>query len=206
MKLDRVTQSRIERVTDQLATEFDGVFARGTVARLVQDSVDRLGEDTITRYVPVLVERFARDRLISCGQADGLLRKYVPNLLFVCTENSGRSQMAAALAHHVSEGRIGVRSAGSNPASHIDVAVIEAMAELQIDMAFEFPKPVTPEILRAADVVVTMGCSDACPIVPGPRYRDWHIDDPAGRDLDEVRRIRLDISNHVLDLLKDLLP
>jgi arsenate reductase len=206
MKLDRLTQSRLERIARDLAAEFDGVFAPGTVERVVQDSLDRLGAITLSTYVPVLVERFARDRLISCAQADGLLNRYVPNLLFICTENAGRSQIAAALAHHVSEGRIAVHSAGSNPAGHIELTVIEAMAELQIDMAFEFPKPVTPEVLRAADVVVTMGCNDACPVVPGPRYLDWHIDDPAGRDLDEVRRIRLDISNHVLDLLKELLP
>jgi hypothetical protein len=168
MTLDRLTQSQIERVTTNLVDEFDGVFACGTIARLVQDSLERLGDMTVTRFIPVLVERVARDRLIPCAQADGLLCKDVVNLVFICTENAGRSQMAPALAHHVSEGRIAARSADSNPVSHIDLTVVDAMAELQIGMAFEFPKPVTAEVLRAADVVVTMGCNDACPDRPGP--------------------------------------
>jgi len=206
MKLDPLTRSRIDRVTSALAEEFEGVYARGTVALLVEDTVTRLETITVTRFVPVLVERFARDRLLASAQADGLIAKYVPSVVFICTENAGRSQMAAAVARYVSQGQVSVRSAGSDPASHVDLAVIEVMAELDIDMAFEFPKPLTREILRAADVVVTMGCNDACPVIPGPRYRDWHIDDPAGRELGDVRRIRLDISDHVLDLLKELLP
>jgi protein-tyrosine-phosphatase len=206
MRLDPLTRSRVERITGELVAEFDGIYARGTVARMIEDCIDRLGEITFTHFVPVLVERFARERLLAGAQASGTLPKYVPNVVFICSQNAGRSQMAAALARHVSEGQIAARSAGSDPASHIDLAVIEAMAELDIDMTFEYPKPVTDEVLRAADVVVTMGCNDACPVVPGPRYLDWHIADPAGRNLDEVRRIRLDITNHVLDLLKGLLP
>ncbi|HWI73561.1 MAG TPA: hypothetical protein VNT55_16505 [Baekduia sp.] len=205
MKLDRLTRSRVERMTAELVAEFEDVFAPGSVALVVEDTVARMGEITVTRFVPLLVERFARDRLLAAAQADGLINKYVPNVLFICSANAGRSQMAAAITNHVSQA-VYARSAGSDPAGHIDLAVIEAMAELGIDMAFEYPKPITDEIVRAADVVVTMGCNDACPVIPGPRYRDWHIDDPAGRDLDDVRRIRLDISNHILDLLKELLP
>jgi arsenate reductase (thioredoxin) len=206
MKLDALSRARIDRITGELVEEFAGVYAPGTVALLVADSVERLGDVAVTHFVPLLVQRFARERLLAGAQADGLIRKYVPNVVFICSQNAGRSQMAAALARHVCEGRICARSAGSDPAGHIDLAVVEAMAELGIDMAFEYPKPVTDEVLRAADVVVTMGCDDACPVVAGPRYRDWHIADPAGRDLDEVRAIRLDITNHVLDLLKELLP
>ena len=127
-------------------------------------------------------------------------------MLFVCTENAARSQMAAALARHVSEGRVDALSAGSDPASVINHAVVEAIAELGIEMAFEFPKPLTDEVVRAADVVVTMGCGDRCPVHPGPRYLDWAVPDPAGQDLATVRIIRQDIADHVLDLLKELLP
>jgi arsenate reductase len=128
--------------------------------------------------------------------------KYV---LFVCNHNAGRSQMAAALTRHISQGHVEALSAGSDPASAIDGVVVEAIAELGIALAFEFPKPLTADVVRAADVVVTMGCGEACPVLPGPRYLDWPIADPARQDLDTVRRIRLDISNHVLDLLKELL-
>jgi protein-tyrosine-phosphatase len=206
MRLDRLTQSRIDRITRELAVEFEGVFAIGSVARIVEDSVERMGQITVTRFVPLLVARFARDRLVAAAQADGLNQRYMPNVVFICSANAGRSQMAAAIARHVSNDGVRAWSAGADPASHIDLAVVESMCEIGIDMAFEYPKPITDEILRAADVVVTMGCDDACPVIPGPQYRDWHIDDPVGRDLCEVRRIRLDISNHVLDLLKELLP
>ena len=114
--------------------------------------------------------------------------------------------MAAALTRHVSEGRVDVMSAGSDPASAINDAVVEAIAELGIEMAFEFPKPLTDEVVRAADVVVTMGCGEACPVLAGPRYLGWAVADPAGQDLATVRRIRHDIADHVLDLLKELLP
>lgn len=206
MKLDALTRARSEGITADLVEDFAGVYAPGTVARLVEDSVEQLGDLAVTRFVPLLVHRFARERLLAGAQADGLVPKYVPNVLFICSQNAGRSQMAAALARHVCEGQICARSAGSRPASHVDPVVIQAMAELGIDMTFEHPKPVTDEVLRAADVVVTMGCNDAWPVVPGPQYRDWHIADPAGRDLDEARAIRLDITDHILDLLKELLP
>lgn len=206
MKLDPLTRSRVDRMTAELVVEFEGVFAQGSVARVVEDTMQRMGEITVTRFVPLLVQRFARDRLLAAAQADGLISRFMPNVVFICSANAGRSQMAAAIANHVSQGGVRAWSAGADPAGHIDLAVIESMAELGIDMTFEYPKPITPEILLAADVVVTMGCDDACPVVPGPRYRDWHIADPSGRDLDDVRRIRLDISNHVLDLLKELLP
>ncbi len=125
-------------------------------------------------------------------------------MLFVCVQNAGRSQMAAALVRLRSEDRVHVRSAGSAPAEEIDPAVVEAMAELGIDLGEEFPKPLTDEVVRAADAVITMGCGDACPIYPGKHYEDWVVDDPAGRDLDTVRRIRDDIDGRVQALLKEL--
>jgi arsenate reductase (thioredoxin) len=128
----------------------------------------------------------------------------VPEVLFVCVHNAGRSQMAAALLDHYAEGRVYVRSAGSAPANEINPDVVAAMVELGLDISKEFPKPMTPEAVRAADVVVTMGCGDSCPIFPGKRYEDWEVDDPAEADVNGVRRIRDDISSRVRKLLAEL--
>jgi arsenate reductase (thioredoxin) len=127
-------------------------------------------------------------------------------VLFVCVHNAGRSQMAAGLVKLRSQGRIDVRSAGSTPADEINPAAVEAMAELGLDLSEEFPKPLTDDAVRAADVVITMGCGDACPIYPGKRYEDWDVDDPAGEDLETVRRIRDDIDGRVQRLVGRLLP
>jgi arsenate reductase (thioredoxin) len=129
----------------------------------------------------------------------------VPEVLFVCVQNAGRSQMAAGLLSHRAQGRARVRSAGSDPAEEVNPVVVEAMAELGIDLRQEFPKPLTDGAVQAADVVVTMGCGDACPVYPGKRYLDWELPDPGGRDLNEVRAIRDEIDARVQDLLADLL-
>ena len=128
----------------------------------------------------------------------------IPEVLFVCVHNAGRSQMAAALLAHHAKGRVHVRSAGSTPADEIDPAVIEAMTEIGLDLSREFPKPLTDEFVRAADAVITMGCGDACPIHPGKRYEDWELDDPAGRSVEEVRAIRDELDRRVRDLLAEL--
>ena len=128
-----------------------------------------------------------------------------PEVLFVCVHNAGRSQMAAGLVGLRSGGRIGVRSAGSAPADEINPAVVEAMAEIDVDLSREFPKPVTDNAVRASDVVITMGCGDACPIFPGKRYEDWTLDDPAGQDLETVRRIRNEIDARVQTLIHELI-
>jgi arsenate reductase len=128
----------------------------------------------------------------------------VPSVLFVCTHNAGRSQMAAALLDHQAAGRVRVTSAGSQPADQLNPAVVQAMAEVGLDISREFPKPLTADKVQAADVVITMGCGDACPIYPGKRYLDWDLPDPAGLDLAAVRPIRDDISQRVQWLLADL--
>ena len=128
----------------------------------------------------------------------------MPEVLFVCVHNAGRSQMAAALLDHYAEGRVTVRSAGSAPADQLNPDVIVAMEELGLDLSKEFPKPLTDASVQAADVVITMGCGDACPIYPGKRYEDWALDDPAGADLDGVRRIRDEIAGRVRRLLDEL--
>jgi arsenate reductase (thioredoxin) len=129
-----------------------------------------------------------------------------PEVLFVCVHNAGRSQMAAALLDHHAAGKVRVRSAGSAPADTINPAVIAVMEELGIDLSTEFPKPLTDDVVRASDVVITMGCGDACPIYPGKRYLDWQLDDPAGQSVDQVRPIRDDINTRVQQLLAELLP
>jgi arsenate reductase (thioredoxin) len=129
----------------------------------------------------------------------------VPEILFVCVHNAGRSQMAAGLVKLRSVGRVHVRSAGSDPGEQVNPAVVEAMQEVGVDMSEEFPKPLTDEVVHAADVVITMGCGDACPIYPGKRYEDWALDDPAGQDLEAVRRIRDEIDGRVRRLVGELL-
>src|ERR1044072_6406665 len=126
-----------------------------------------------------------------------------PEVLFVCVHNAGRSQMAAGLLDQLSRGPVRVRTAGSDPADEINPVAVEAMAEVGVDLSNEFPKPLTDDAVRAADVVITMGCGDACPICPGKRYEDWELDDPAGKDLETVRRIRDEIEERVPSLLEE---
>ena len=204
--LDPVTRRHVERAADALQNEFAGVFAQETIARFIAESTDLLGGGSINVFVPVLAHRFARERLKALGQAQGVIAKEQPEVLFVCVHNAGRSQMAAGLVKLRSEGRIHVRSAGSDPGEQINPAVIEAMTELGVDMSEEFPKPLTDEVVRAADVVITMGCGDACPIYPGKKYEDWALDDPAGQELETVRRIRDELDTRVLTLVGELLP
>jgi arsenate reductase (thioredoxin) len=203
--LDPVTQHHVRQAANALADEFAGVFSKETIERYISESVDLLGETRVNVFVPVLAHRFARERLKALGQAEGTITKVQPEVLFVCVQNAGRSQMAAGLVKLRSEGRIHVRSAGSQPANEINRAVVEAMEELGVDMDEEFPKPLTDEVVRAADVVVTMGCGDACPIYPGKRYEDWTVDDPADQDLETVRRIRDDIDARVQRLIAEVL-
>jgi arsenate reductase len=204
--LDPVTQHHVRLAADALAGEFAGVYSRETIARYIAESLDLLGNARINVFVPVLAHRFARERLKALAQAEGRIVKDVPEVLFVCVQNAGRSQMAAGLMTLRAEGRVHVRSAGSDPAEEINPAVVEAMAELGIDLEEEFPKPLTDEVVRAADAVVTMGCGDACPIYPGKRYLDWELADPAGQDVETVRAIRDEIDARVQALLAELVP
>jgi arsenate reductase (thioredoxin) len=203
--LDPATRSHVEKAADALQDEFAGMFSRESIARYITESVDLLGASKVSVFVPVLAHRFARERLMALGRAEGIITKDMPEVLFVCVHNAGRSQMAAGLVKLRSGGRIHVRSAGSDPGAEINPAVVEAMEELGVDLGEEFPKPLTDEVVRAADVVITMGCGDACPIYPGKRYEDWVLDDPAGQDLDTVRRIRDELDERVQKLISELL-
>ncbi len=203
--LDPVTRQHVEKAAEALQEEFAGTFSRETIARFIAESVDLLSESKINVFVPVLAHRFARERLKALGQAEGLITKEQPEVLFVCVQNAGRSQMAAGLLTLRSGGLVSVRSAGSDPAEVVNPLVAMAMAELGVDLAEAFPKPLTDEVVRAADVVVTMGCGDACPIYPGKRYEDWELDDPDdATSLDEVRSIRNDIDARVQQLVGEL--
>jgi protein-tyrosine-phosphatase len=203
--IDPVTRHHLEQAAARLAEEFEGIFSRETIARYMAESEDLLGEARINVFVPVLAHRFARERLKALAQAEGILTKDQPEVLFVCTHNAGRSQMAAGLVKLRSDGRIHVRSAGSTPANEINPVAVEAMEEIGVDLGEEFPKPLTDEVVKAADVVITMGCGDACPIFPGKRYEDWELEDPAGKDLETVRRIRDELDERVQTLVAGLL-
>jgi arsenate reductase (thioredoxin) len=203
--LDPVTRQHVEKAAEALQSEFAGTFSQETIARFIAESVDLLGESKINVFVPVLAHRFARERLKALAQAEGIVAKDQPEVLFVCIQNAGRSQMAAGLLTLRSGGLVGVRSAGSDPAEVVNPLVALAMAELGVDLEEAFPKPLTDEVVRAADVVVTMGCGDACPIYPGKRYEDWVLDDPAeATSLDEIRSIRNAIDARVHQLLGEL--
>jgi arsenate reductase (thioredoxin) len=205
--LDPVTRHHVEQAAEALHREFEGIFGQETIARYIVESTDLLaGNARVNVFVPVLVHRFARERLKALGQSQGVIAKDQPEVLFVCVHNAGRSQMAAGLVKLRSEGRIHVRSAGSAPGSEINPAVVEAMQEIGVDLSEEFPKPLTDEFVKGADVVITMGCGDACPIYPGKKYEDWELDDPAGQDLESVRRIRDEIDARVQNLVAELAP
>ena len=188
LDVDVITRGHLERGLAGLRGEFAGTFSSETIERYMAESMEALGGARLKDFVPLFVHRFARERLHALGQLEGTIAKDVPEVLFVCVQNAGRSQIAAALLDHYADGRVHVRSAGSAPADQINPDVVTAMSELGVDVSKEFPKPMTDEVVQAADAVITMGCGDACPIYPGKRYEDWEVDDPADADLDGVRR------------------
>jgi protein-tyrosine-phosphatase len=201
---DPVTLRHVEQGVKGLKEEFRGIFSEATVDRFVKESLEALAGSRAPQFVPIFVNRFARERLRALAQSEGTIAKEVPEVLFVCVHNAGRSQMAAGLLNKRAEGRVHVRSAGSTPANELNPRVVEAMREIGIDISQEFPKPLSDEFVKAADVVITMGCGDACPIYPGKRYEDWELDDPAGQDLETVRRIRDEIDARVAALIDQL--
>jgi protein-tyrosine-phosphatase len=188
-----------------LSREFAGTFGVDTIERFLYSSYDQFAERaTVVRYLPLLAERFARQRLRALAKVEGLAHDGKPTVLFLCTHNAGRSQMAMGFFTHLAGDAAIAWSGGSQPVNEINPAAIAAMTERGIDISGEYPKPWTDEIVRAADVVITMGCGDACPIFPGRRYEEWVLDDPAGLDLDGVRPIRDEIERRVRHLLAEL--
>jgi arsenate reductase (thioredoxin) len=195
-------QHLVRSVAARLEPPFSGTFGPETIERFVLDSLEQLLPSAkITTYLPVLAEKFARDRLRALARIESSLPPTMPGVLFLCVHNAGRSQMAAGWLRRLGGDRVMVWSGGSEPNSEINPAAVAAMAEVGIDITDEFPKPWTDEVVRAADVVVTMGCGDACPLYPGTRYEDWELDDPAGQSLDAVRPIRDEIRSSVEALM-----
>jgi arsenate reductase (thioredoxin) len=176
-----------------------------TIERFVAESLDLiLPRARIRTWVPVLVQRLTDDRLRALGRLESDRTDLNPSVLFLCVHNAGRSQMAAGWMRHLAGDRVDVFSGGSEPAAELNKAAVAAMAEKGIDIGQELPQPWADEIVRAADVVVTMGCGDACPVFPGKRYLDWELDDPAGRSVGDVRPIRDEIERRVRTLMSEL--
>jgi protein-tyrosine-phosphatase/DNA-binding transcriptional ArsR family regulator len=195
----------LDRIAADLATRFAGVFSTETVSEYVHGSYTLLADRArITRYLPSLTARFAADRLRALAQADGLTTDDVPDVLFVCVQNAGRSQLASAILRSLAGGRVRVLTAGSEPAGSINPKIVAALDEIGIPIGGEYPKPLTDEVVRAADYVITMGCGDACPIYPGRRYLDWDLPDPADLSMDGVRAVRDDVNQRVRNLLAEL--
>ncbi|WP_104181382.1 low molecular weight phosphatase family protein [Arthrobacter sp. B0490] len=195
----------LHRISDELAAVFDGVFGPDMVERYVFESYAALARTAkIRTYLPIITRRFARDRLDALAHAQGKRPSGVPEVLFVCVQNAGRSQMAAALLRDLTQGSVNVRSAGSMPAEHLDENVVTAMHEIGLNLDEQFPKPLTDDVVRAADVVITMGCGDTCPIYPGKKYEDWNISDPAAMDLEGVRTVREVLRTRVDNLASQL--
>jgi arsenate reductase (thioredoxin) len=195
----------LKSATRTLRGEFEGTFSVETIEQFLATSYEQFAERaTITNFLPLVAERFARQRLHALARVEGRRDDGLPIVLFLCVHNAGRSQMALGWFGLLAGNRATAWSGGSEPASEVNPAVVEAMAEAGIDIIGEYPKPWTDEIVRAADVVVTMGCGDACPVFPGKRYEDWVLDDPAGLGLDAVRPIRDEIGRRVKDLLDGL--
>ncbi|WKZ82217.1 MAG: arsenate reductase ArsC [Acidimicrobiia bacterium] len=205
MALPPETQLMIDQAAQRVQRDFDGVFGVETIARFMAESQEMLeSRARILTWLPILIERLARDRLQAASRLRTPPRDRKPAVVFLCVHNAGRSQMAAAWARRIGGDAIEVFSGGSDPASEVNPAVVQAMAEEGIDLAGERPLPWTDEVVRAADVVVTMGCGDACPVFPGIRYLDWEITDPAGMTADQVRPIRDEIRDRVSGLLAEL--
>lgn len=198
-------QFLLRQAAVRLQDRFKGKLNTETIERFMTDSLDRLMEKaTTTTWIVLLAERFAGERLRALVRLETNPALLNPSVLFLCVHNAGRSQMAAGFMRLLSGGKVDVFTGGSEPAEDINQAAAQAMLERGINIKGEIPQPWADEIVRAADVVVTMGCGDACPVYPGKRYLDWEVDDPSGKTLEEVRPIRDDLEQRIKDLLREL--
>jgi arsenate reductase len=198
-------QLALRTAAERLAREFDGLYGAETIERFLITSYDQFASrSSVANFLPLIAERFARQRLHAPAKVDGLHNDGKPVVLFLCVHNAGRSQMALGFFQHLAGGNAIAWSGGSEPGTAVNPAAIAAMAERGIDISQEYPKPWTDEVVRAADVVITMGCGDTCPFFPGKRYEEWILDDPAGLGVDSVRPIRDDIERRVRTLLASL--
>jgi protein-tyrosine-phosphatase len=204
---DAALKLRLEVATNRLAEEFDGVYDRDTIATMIQESAQALSPKGVTPYVHILAERFTRERLKAQAQSEHRLTKTTPEVVFVSLTGSGRAQMAAALLAKEAKDAVSVHCAGSDAWSEIDQNVRAAMTEVGADLEEAFVRPLTNEVLAAADIVVTMGRSVGEVDIPdSARHVDWRVGDPAGADLEEVRRVRDDIERRITTLVGEVLP
>lgn len=199
-----ISPDEIDRIVGDLSTEFEAVFGAVEVERMVVDSMDLLEQIRSGSLRENEVEEFTRKRLQAQGRIEGTLLAGIPSVIFVCVHNAGRSQMSAGWARHIGGDRLLVFSGGSAPAEVINPRAVEAMAEVGIDISGAFPTSFTDEIVQASDVVVTMGCGDACPFFPSKRYLDWDLADPHDASLAEVRIVRDEIGRRVGQLLTEI--
>lgn len=198
-------QLALRTAATRLKGEFDGTFGQKTIERFLHSSYDQFASrSSIPNFLPLLAERFARQRLHALAKVEGHAHDGKPTVLFLCVHNAGRSQMAMGFFQHLAGDRAVAWSGGSEPGYEVNPSAVAAMAERGIDITSEFPKPWTDEIVRAADVVITMGCGDACPVFPGKKYLDWELDDPAGKNVEDVRPVRDEIERRVRALLAEL--
>lgn len=198
-------QVALKSAASHLSREFEGIFNVETIDRFVHSSYDQFaGRATVANFLPLLAERFARQRLQALARVEGHRDDGKPTVLFLCVHNAGRSQMALGFFEHLAGDQAVGWSGGSEPGEQVNPAAIAAMAERGIDISHSYPKPWTDEVVRAADVVITMGCGDACPVFPGKRYEEWVLDDPAGKDVAAVRPVRDEIERRVRRLLGQL--
>jgi protein-tyrosine-phosphatase len=198
-------QLALRSAAANLREDFEAIFGRETIERFLASSYDQFAHrSSIANFLPLIAERFARMRLKALAKVEGKHDDGIPIVLFLCTHNAGRSQMALGWFNRLAGGRAVAWSGGSEPGDEVNPAAVAAMTEVGIDITREFPKPWTDEIVRAADVVVTMGCGDACPIFPGKQYLDWELDDPHGKGVAAVRPIRDEIERQVRKLLDEL--
>jgi protein-tyrosine-phosphatase len=197
----------LRQAAERLRDEFAGRLNTETIERFLTDSFDQVSAGArLPNWLPLLAERFARDRLRALVRLEAGAEVTTPAVLFLCVHNAGRSQMAAGWMRHLAGGRVDVFSGGSEPAEDLNRGAVEAMGEVGIDISAELPQPWADEVIRAADVVVTMGCGDECPFYPGKRYEDWVLDDPAGLQVDGVRPIRDEIRKRVQQLISEIDP
>ncbi len=188
-----------------MTEKYTGVFGRETVERYVLESYTALLRTAkVKSHLATQTIHFVNERLTALAQVTGAAPHDLPEVLYVCEQNAGRSQMAAAVTNHLAQGRVHVRSAGSMPAHELNPDIVTVLAEAGILLEDAYPKPLTDDVVQAADVVVTMGCGDACPLYPGKRYEDWQLADPAELDLDGVRGVRDEVIRHVKGLLSSL--
>jgi arsenate reductase (thioredoxin) len=198
-------RSCLRSAARDLHVQFRGVFGEETIESLVFSSYAELAATaTVYRWLVVGAERFARQRLQALAHAESRAAGKAPSVLFLCVHNAGRSQIALGWFTHLAGDRAIAWSGGSEPVAQVNPGAVAAMAEVGIDISREFPKPWVEEFVLAADVVVTMGCGDACPLLPGKHYEDWELDDPAGKTIEEIRHIHDQIRDRVVGLLHQL--